>query len=157
MRPCKMKTSAKFPLLALFFTSHTLFLASHVLQPACSPLSVPNETNLTAEKAQICSYTLAAPWADTTKSWFCSRSCLCKSISRGVTAFILTGERPSIQHLVPNLLQHMPKVKTHSYFTCSKGFAGYLMPFKVLLKENMKIWSWSLFPSLQITRFAQTP
>lgn len=124
MRPCKMKTSPKFPLLALFFTSHTLFLASHVLQPACSPPSVPNETNLTAEKAQICSYTLAAPWADTPKSWFCSRFCLCKSFSRGVTAFILTGERPSIQHLVPNLLQHSPRSKPTLISPVARGLLG---------------------------------
>lgn len=141
--------------LALFFTSHALFLARQALQPACSSLSAPNETTLTTEEAQICSYTLAVPWADTTKSWFHSRFCWCKGMLRGVTAFTLTGECLSIKHVVSNLLGQMPKVKTHSNFTCSKGFARCLMPSPSPAKENMKIWSWSLFPSLQIMRFAQ--
>lgn len=124
--------------LALFFTSHALFLARQALQPACSSLSAPNETTLTTEEAQICSYTLAVPWADTTKSWFRSRFCWCKGMLRGVTAFTLTGECLSIKHVVSNLLGQMPKVKTHSNFTCSKGFAGCLMPSQVLLRKTWK-------------------
>lgn len=139
MRPCKMKTSAEFPFLVLFFTSHALFLARQVLQPACSPLTVPNETNLIAGKTQICSYSPAVPWADTTRSWFRSKFCLCKSMLRGVTAFILTGECPSIKHLVSNLLGHMPKVKKHTLISrVARGLLGVWCHSKFSKRKTWK-------------------